>query len=563
MWGKADRNAQGVMNYALIAVCVVAAAVFFFLRNYYHTPVSDDLLYGFVQGRNMLGAEPLDRPVHTIGDAIESQNNQYFYSNGRFPVHLLVQMFAGPWRGMPFCIVNAMMLAAAIVLVVRYCFSAQLRSRFWPWMLTVLSILYLYPGNSYAWYSIAGTFNYLYPLILATLFLAMFDKLASGDRFSGWGIAGMSLLSFLMGWCQECYSIPLAGAVFFYVMSNIRRCRGRVWLVSVMLWAGTALLVFAPGNFARASASKNVVTMMGQAVGYFLSTYSFWAFLLLLLWLRIKNKTSVGSFIRDNRIIVYAWAIACAMGCVVNTLPQSFYGISFFSTLLAMRILPWCFKNSGSRWPDMVAIVIFCFFVVHQTMVVVAEKKVDDFHKEFIKAFIESPDGVVVQPEPPARNPLAIPYAQTWFERYASQWTLWTVGKYYGKDNKPLVCLRQDDYEAYCDIAGRYGSLPAVCGDSRLRRAGEYIWTHDGNFNKGDKLVVTSITPVPYVKDRFINILRYIKGEKPIISMQTMEIFPGDSTLLPATPGYRAVMHMPQEIVSVEMAADVKKRGGN
>lgn len=432
----------------LVIVCIGIGATFFFLRSYYNEPVGDDLLYRYVLDKHPLGENILKRKIQTLGDAIESQSTQYFYSNGRTVVHIFVQMFAGVWGHVAFCVVNTLMFVAAIMLICRYCFKGMMMRNIWCWILVMLSFFYLFPGGGNVWYSIAGAFNYLYPIMLVSGFLVVYDRLISGGKYlSGWKVSVISLFAFITGWSQECFAVPLAGAILIYVLTNYKHCGTKVRIVSLFLWIGTAVLVFAPGNLMRAMTSaKSLCGTLYWAAHYFMATHIITILLVLSIYLAFKDKSLFKRFVQENKILLYAWVISCVMGCLANTLIQSFYGIAFFSILLTFKIFPLCFNLAKkSIWINGTGLAILLLFSVHQAMIVSAQRKIQYFHREFLRSYVESPDGRLPVPEAPYRHPLVRPYAVTWFEHDASGWIMLTIQQYYGSLGKPLVLMTPQD----------------------------------------------------------------------------------------------------------------------
>lgn len=445
---QSELNSRKYILGILVVVCIGFGAAFFFLRSYYNEPVGDDLLYRYVLDKHPFGENILERKIHTLGDAIESQSTQYFYSNGRTIVHVLVQMFAGVWGHVAFCVVNTLMFIAAVMLVCKYCFNGMMTRNIWCWIVVMLSFFYLFPGGGNVWYSIAGAFNYMYPIMLVSGFLVIYNRvILDGKHLTGWKVSVISLFAFITGWSQECFAVPLTGATLIYVLTNYKHCGNKVRIVSLFLWIGTAVLIFARGNLIRAMTSaKPFGATLYWAAHYFIATYIVAILLGLSIYLVCKDKVLFKRFVQENKMLLYAWVISCVMGCLANTLIQSFYGIAFFSILLTFKILPLCFNIAKKpKWINGVGLAILLAFFAHQTMIVSAQKKIQHFHRDFLRSYIESSDGRLTEPKAPYRLPLVRPYAVTWFEHDASGWIMLTIQQYYGSPSKPLVLVTSQD----------------------------------------------------------------------------------------------------------------------
>ncbi|MDE5734067.1 MAG: hypothetical protein K2H83_02875, partial [Duncaniella sp.] len=264
----------------LILLTLVGSAVFVGLRCSLKEPVSDDLLYRYVLDSNPLGENDYSTLVSGWKDAIKSQTAQYFYSNGRFFVHVLVQMFAGPWGFKAYSVFAACLFFVVAVLFGFYCLPSGRRYNTLLWLGISVAYLYLFQSNSGTWYSIAGGLNYLLPMFPVLVFLLLYRRFGREvHRESPLLYVLAGVIGFVTGWSQECYSLPLSGGVFLALSISLfrhERIAPAIWVLAVSLWIGTSILVFAPGNFVRLGTRPGLLYSMVNGVKLLAGTRLFW-----------------------------------------------------------------------------------------------------------------------------------------------------------------------------------------------------------------------------------------------------------------------------------------------
>ncbi|MCH5326475.1 MAG: hypothetical protein J1E29_04635, partial [Duncaniella sp.] len=209
-----NRKRYRLGNYVLIFLILLLFGISLALRTYHREIVSDDLLYGYILDEHPLGENDYSVKVENLSDAIKSQKAQYFYSNGRFIVHVLVQMFAGAWGNKAYSVFLALLGTTIICLFIRYSIVPKYRLNPFIWFLLLFTYLYLFQSFSRSWFSFAGGMNYMYPMMWILLFLLVFNKLDRTNKFCKPIYVILILLGLITGWSQECFSIPLSGALF-------------------------------------------------------------------------------------------------------------------------------------------------------------------------------------------------------------------------------------------------------------------------------------------------------------------------------------------------------------
>ena len=241
--GMEERTAFRACVFA--AILVLMAATMFPLNA--HTPLQmDDYDYSFSWSTG--------KPLAGVADVLASQTAHYRLWGGRSVVHTLAQLFLYWGKGV-FNIANT---AAYMLFVLELYTLAKPKERRFCW--TVLLVIHaalftLVPffGTVFLW--LDGACNYLWGTALALLPLLIIPRLLEKEC-TALGMIGVPLC-FLSGWTNENAACGvLAAALLLLADSAYRGKRTPVsaWLCLAAQAAGAAIMILAPGNFARASA---------------------------------------------------------------------------------------------------------------------------------------------------------------------------------------------------------------------------------------------------------------------------------------------------------------------
>lgn len=459
--------------------------------------MSDDLLYRYVLDNHPLGDNDYSTLVQGWGDAIKSQSIQYFHSNGRAPIHVLVQMFSGVWGQTAYAIFVGALMLTIIWLFTRFTISPNMRRNPLLWLAVALTYLYLFQSNSGSWYSIAGGMNYLFPMLPTLLFLLTLRHLHGNPKIHPAIMALAGLLGFATGWSQECYSLPLSAGLFIIMLFNLRKVKGITWVMAITLWIGTAMLVFAPGNFVRLASRPGIISNLINGMRLLAGTYLFWIMLAGLVILRLSSRARFFSFIAANRLELIILGVALAFGMVANTLPQSFNGISFFSAIILFRMsatMPNLQKSSNLT--TALAAIIFVAISIHQSRIIAVSRELRDINHRFVENYLSSPDGVMAVPV--TRVPADVrPFAYNWFTSSTLWWLVITLQKHYTNDHKPLSILQHADYTAYTRSADQLATDSAIHEINGIYRGEEYLWFGNADAPACGDTISLDIIPRP------------------------------------------------------------------
>ena len=240
--GEGTRGALFFLLLALIGACM-------FLLNV-HTPLQmDDYDYSISWSTG--------EPLCGFRDVIASQAAHYMLWGGRSVVHALAQGFLYLGKH----VFNVANTAAYLLLLLEVYALARPRGRRFCWALLLGEHVFLFTcvpffGTVFLW--LDGACNYLWGPLIALWPLLILRSAREGGFFSRGRARGLLAvpLCFLAGWTNEntaCGVLALTAAVLGWDALSGRRVRA--WQGAALLFqaAGAAVMILAPGNFARAS----------------------------------------------------------------------------------------------------------------------------------------------------------------------------------------------------------------------------------------------------------------------------------------------------------------------
>ena len=289
------------------------SAVSFYLLDRYAIFSIDDWPYSWVSeadGNNYFS--PLDedavrKHVDSIEDAVVSQSREYFRSNGRFLTHVLVQYLCGTVPMATFVILNSFVFL--IFLYSMLCHSLQRPFRISEMLILLSSIWFLIPFKGMTFFgNIAMTVNYLWTATFTLLFLLLYFHLKKRQKtLPLFALAGVFVLSAIVGSLQESFCIGFAGAFFFMLI--VEKRKKTLTKIDVAIAAGyiigTAVCVFSPANFARAEG--NGIGFHFNVIYGLAASPAFDVFVLTLLGLVLKRRSRILNFFKDNLLLSLAF----------------------------------------------------------------------------------------------------------------------------------------------------------------------------------------------------------------------------------------------------------------
>lgn len=439
-------------NVILIVAFMLAVGVCYSAEAYWYEPFQDDLLYKLKLGREYLATITYAETVETFGDVLESQYNQYFASNGRTLVHILVQSFCGLLPHMVFSTLDALVFLTAVCLLMRLCFRSS-SNRYSPlmWVLAVIALFYGMPDKRGMFLSIAIEVNYLWPTALTLGFLLIWQRLGHVGKAVDTAMVILSFFyGFITGWSHEGFALPLCAGTFIYAISHSKELtRGQIWMLCG-LYAGAAILFFAPGNSVRMdtldrNSTEGFIMSLKSALVLFRQMKIVWLLTAALLLGKIAGLKVI-PFLKENLLPSVCLVFAILMGCAVNTLPQSFTGIELFSLILLFRLLDKVCHRFDRRGFTALAAAGMVLFIFHGTEIVKARKAVTEANRQIIADYLASDDGVVVASPVPVPASV-LPYVNDWTRYWFADYNYYTIETCYTQHAKKIKIISPDEIE--------------------------------------------------------------------------------------------------------------------
>ena len=271
-WLGRMETREGVRRAIFLLLLALISGVMLLLN--VHTPLMmDDYDYSFSwsTGERIAG----------LADIVASQTAHYRLWGGRSVVHALAQLFLSMDKRV-FDVANTLMY---LLLLLELYALARPRGRRWCFMLLLAAhgVLFCgvpFFGTVFLW--LTGACNYLWGTALAlTPLLILRSALELGFFSKGkhWLLA--LPVCFLAGWTNEntaCGVLALVLVILIGLRVQKKRVPGWLYMAALMQALGAAVMLLAPGNYARASdygydslvleLLRRAVTVAGYTVVY-------------------------------------------------------------------------------------------------------------------------------------------------------------------------------------------------------------------------------------------------------------------------------------------------------
>ena len=257
-----------------------------------------------------------ETPIHTLKDILQAQVWHYHNWGGRSMTHTILQMTL--LMGEQFADILNVMMTLLLALVI--CLTAENRS-FYAFFAGLAMMLGLNANWKMSMFWQAGAANYLYITSFVLLFLYCYlrevrerpgKELKKLPGIEIWMIP----LSILAGWSNENMGPAVWLVSFIIILMTIKEKRKlSAWMIygNVLCFAGSVIMILAPGNFVRKA--ENKTEQYGVLWRIFLRCYAeakasleyLFPVLLILAFILILGKVVMGIAIgRKNLLLLFA-----------------------------------------------------------------------------------------------------------------------------------------------------------------------------------------------------------------------------------------------------------------
>jgi hypothetical protein len=276
-----------------IVFALVIFSLAFYLQNRYAILSVDDWIYAFKVDHNAYNYQSVadddtDRQIiHSFYDAILSQSQDYFKTNGRFIIHTLVQYLCGTKTMQQFIIINSIMFALFTLLIVKV---INRKIEFYSLLFILSAIWILLPHKGLTFMgNITCSVNYLWTSVATLLFIYLFEKLINKRKFGLPIFIIFTFYSFVTGSLQESFSIGITGMLIIYLFIYYQTINKQQIIVSIAYILGTCICILSPANFRRFDDIGGMGFHCNSILGL-VSSPVFLLFIICMIILAHKNK---------------------------------------------------------------------------------------------------------------------------------------------------------------------------------------------------------------------------------------------------------------------------------
>lgn len=346
-------------DYIFFALCGVA--YFLLIRQY--IPCVEDFDYHF--------SKVTKEPIASFSDAVMSQARDYVSLNGRFIVHVLVQLFCSIWSVIPFYIISSLLCSLLLMSMtwwVRHQYGIFSSDKY----MLAAGLLFAIPiiGMTFLGH-IAFVINYLWGAAIYVFFLCIYFYLRDDHpKMAFWENVALFIFAFIAGAWQESFSIGIAGALFFYHIVRLKETRDTLFYYLLSFALGVCVEVFAPGNFARlraispmdADSTFSMINWLGEKI-YNIKMLlkhcpAISLFTILLLLIPILQRKRTWLFLKENYFLLMPCIIMLIFGCFMAFSGEHQYVIiGLFSTILCVNLLVATFHPASAKTNNLISIV--------------------------------------------------------------------------------------------------------------------------------------------------------------------------------------------------------------
>lgn len=465
-------------------VLIIAAGLICYFKSVLIEPKEEFGLEYVCSDDPYASPEVFGEPVECIGDVLTSHYNMYMTTNGRAPVHVLLSLFVN-FIGLDlFYLLNAVIFMIVIRLTVGYIADNGRQAPMWLYVAVLTGLLYFTPDQDILWFAPAFAINYLWTLLATLLYLSLWRR---SCRFSTSEAAVWIPAAFICGWTNEAFAVPVGGMMGLYLLRHFKGMfKGRS-VIALSYLAGTAFLVFAPGNFYRLESQTSETVGLASLV-----INTLWncrhAVLMIVLavltgWRFFREKDGVIKFVKDNGFDFGLAGFSLLFILMLAGGGRGVISCDFFSLVLlcrfACRFCPFVRRRAAA----VLAVAVFAVIVVHQVLIIDELKRQKESFEAMIGRYLASEDGTVVYDVPQVGSVVVSPWVTPWDLPLASEEPFdylirGIVSRHYGHPGGPSVYLQilpSADSEA---LAGLFTPDNLVAGTAGVytTSALSYYW---------------------------------------------------------------------------------------
>ena len=365
----------------LFALSFVVIGVVFYAWDCHNMFINDDVFYAFFC--------EIPKRIESFSDVFRSQIDHYFFRNGRFLIHCIVQMFCAIWGLKAFYVVNTIVFLCFLYIVYWYILQ-RTKNDSALLSITLLSLLLFLPQWNYTIIGyVSGAVNYLWCALFYMLFIIFYENERKKQRSVNtlYKIA-FFLLSLIVGSLQESFCIGISGYFLYYYFINPKLFKGSVIPIVIGFLIGSAIVVAAPGNLVRVEREvpdtfilirfvKNFFFLFGgggKVLVIFVGT-------IILLW--FKKRDLLISFYKEYDFLfgIILFNVLFLVFVAFSTHRQ-LMSVNLYVIILLVVLLYQLFGKVISKYHIAINIIITVFFVYSSIQIYNERKVISNAYNE-------------------------------------------------------------------------------------------------------------------------------------------------------------------------------------
>lgn len=415
------------LDYVAFAIIVVV----FFIISCCGFFKGDDIAmaYGYWIINN--GSEIGCSEFSSISDVVQHTQWWYFHLGGRFFSVASQYLFCGLLdTKLWFDFVNTLFFLLLIIICRKLIIDDNKESIYYT-LLFALLFWFLCPVPKESLFWVAGSTTYLWANTLAFVYLWLFQKYKDSN-FSIIGKIGLFFVSVVAA-AEFITCASICGAFVVYYAFHIKELKRNTIPLVAGFFVGSLLVLFAPGNFERASLEWNVSyidkikDLLFHPVREILRYKVLWLFLIVLAWGWRKNKMVVEKWVKKNSILLLslAWSVI-AFSVVFRPTDRALFFtetlalilvLKFFVEyyyMLGLRCLDGIKRNSRIIIRSAIITLLFVLFMVDSVFAVTETKRQSSNNDMLLNKIVDS-GGIVALDQMISSHRMAyVPFFHSW-----------------------------------------------------------------------------------------------------------------------------------------------------
>lgn len=424
-----------------VIIFILPLFIAFFTLNCSNIFRFDDLYYQFICPSDYY-INDNQTLVTNFSDIITSQSNHYMAWGGRAPIHTLVQSFVSLLDKSIFNILNVICLAGFMFLTLAL-LDKSLVKNFKAWAVVAVCMVTFIPHHSVMYFCAAYTINYLWGLTFCLLFVYIWMNY----RNEKWKYTiPLFFLCFFLGWSQELFALPVAGAICVHYLINRKEIFTQRCLLSFAFGCGVLLLVLAPGNYTRADKGS-----FSHIINLLVKASSMWATFIAvgsvtIFALRKIKLQGIKKIFQKNPFFMTIFLFTILLSLIFPaTGSRVFWGLIYWW----LFVLALIFINTTQYKPrfDKLIYITYTYLLVSICFVAYYSSLQTRYEKTVIKQYEQSDSGIVFVDEPRA---VPLLFASSCFKPGSAYWRGMISKRY--NTGKPLIVANNKVKSELADI---------------------------------------------------------------------------------------------------------------